>query len=170
MPDELIIDLIRHMKAKNTAKWTDDDFERPLNKLGRRQAEVHANAMAEGDPIVAVYSSPALRCRETVRPLTERLDLPLLIEPMLGEMPRLLPRGAENPLLSVLREAHPDGGRVVVCSHADTIPALLHSLGAARDDDLPVQLKGFGGWYRVRVTGIDVSIERFEPPAGFPRD
>ena len=170
MPTDLIIDLVRHMKAKNRAKWTDNDDERPLSKLGLRQAEMHAGVMAKGDPIAAVYSSPALRCRETVRPLAARLGLTLLIEPLLAEMPRLLPIGAESPLLTTLRESHPDGGRIVACSHADTIPAFLDSLDAASGTPLPGLLKGFGGWYRVHVAGPDVHIERFDAPVGFPRD
>jgi 8-oxo-dGTP diphosphatase len=170
MPGDLIIDLVRHMKPKNASNWAGDDFERPLSKIGRRQAIAHANAMAEGDPIAAVYSSPALRCRDTLRPLAEKLDLTLLIEPLLAEVPRLLPIGAESPLLSKLRTAHPEGGRVVACSHGDVLPAFLQSLDATTEEDLPVLLKGFGGWYRVLVSADHVSIERFEVPAGFPKD
>jgi 8-oxo-dGTP diphosphatase len=170
MDGELIIDLVRHMKAKNRAKWDEDDEVRPLTKLGRRQAEMHAATMAEGEPIVAVYSSPALRCRETVRPLAERLGLTLLIEPLLAEMPPILPIGAETPLLTKLREAHPAGGRIVACGHADTIPAFLESLDVRADAPLPGLLKGFGGWYRVQVTADDGRLERIEAPGGFPKD
>ena len=170
MPGDLIIDLVRHMKAKNRRKWTGDDDERALSKLGLRQAEIHAGAMLEGNSIVAVYSSPALRCRQTVGPLAKRLGLSLLIEPLLAEIPRLLPVGAENPLLAKLRDAHPDGGRIVACSHADTIPAILYSLQVRPGFGIPAVLEGFGGWYRARIAGADVRIERFAAPPGFPKN
>ena len=172
MADALIIDLVRHMKARNRLKWGEDDDARPLSKLGVRQAEMHAGVMAEGEAIAAVYSSPALRCRQTIEPLAELLGLEMRIEPLLAETLLLasLPAGAENPLLSKLRQAHPEGGRIVACSHGDTIPAFLDSLEREPRWDLPAVLKGFGGWYRVRVAGDDVGIERIEAPEGFPRE
>ena len=172
MAGELIIDLVRHMKARNRLKWTGEDDERPLTKLGLRQAEMHAGVMASGERIEAVYSSPAVRCRQTIEPLAERLGFIPRIEPLLAETRLLssLPIGAENPLLSRLREAHPDGGRVVACGHGVTIPAFLESLNAEATIAVPGVLKGFGGWYRVRVTGDSVRIERVGAPDGFPVD
>jgi 8-oxo-dGTP diphosphatase len=172
MPADLILDLVRHMKARNRRKWQGSDDERPLTKLGLRQAEAQAAAMVEGEPIVAVYSSPALRCRQTVEPLAQRLGIDVRIEPLLAETRRLalVPAGAESPLLALLREAHPGGGRVVACSHADTIPAFLASLGVETVFVLPPVLDGFGGWYRVVVSGDRVSIEEFPAPMAFPGD
>jgi 8-oxo-dGTP diphosphatase len=172
MDSELIIDLVRHMKAKNRAKWTEDDLDRPLSKLGRLQAEMHAGVMAEHEPIVALYTSPALRCRQTLRPLAELLGLELRIEPLLAETHRFasLPIGAVNPLLSMLQGAHRDGGRVVACSHADTIPAFIDSLKGRTLEGSPTLIKGFGGWYRVRVTGDSVDVEHVEAPDGLPTD
>ena len=172
MDGELIIDLVRHMKARNRLKWGEDDDARALSKLGLRQAEMHALVMAGGESIAAVYSSPALRCRQTIGPLAKRLGIDVRIEPLLAETRLLasLPGGAENPLLSMLREAFPDGGRVVACSHGDTIPAFLGSLEASPDLSLPAVLKGFGGWYRVRIAGGNVRFERIDVPPGFPED
>ena len=172
MPADLILDLVRHMKARNATKWTEDDAERPLSKLGRRQADFHAAAMTQGDAIVAVYSSPALRCRQTLEPLAKRLGAELRIEPLLAEtgLFAMLPIGAENPLLVKLREAYPEGGRIVACSHGDTIPAFIESLAAEPYVSSGAVLKGFGGWYRVRFTGDGTRIERFPVPEGFPLD
>jgi 8-oxo-dGTP diphosphatase len=160
------------MKARNRQKWGEDDFERPLSKLGVRQANFHAEAMAQGDHIDAVYCSPALRCRQTIEPLAERLGLPVHVEPLLAETGLLLslPIGAENPLLARFQADLPNGGRIVACSHADTIPAFLDSL-QPDDQGLPrPDLMGFGGWLGVRVDGSDVTIERYEPPEVFPQD
>jgi broad specificity phosphatase PhoE len=172
MPEDLIIDLVRHMKARNAGRWTQADGERPLSKLGLRQAALHATAMAEAGPIVGVYSSPALRCRQTIEPLAQRLDLKARIAPLLAEtrMFASLPLQAENPLLALLNRAHPEGGRVVACSHGDTIPAILESLNAGEPGRFRGLINGFGGWYRVRVpgSGAPPEISRFDVPPGFP--
>jgi broad specificity phosphatase PhoE len=172
MASDLVIDLVRHMKARNRQKWGEDDYERPLTKLGRRQAEMHAGVMAEGESIVAVYSSPAVRCRQTMEPLARQLGLELHIEPLLAETRLLasLPGGAENPLLATLQASHTQGGRIVACSHGDTIPAFLASLNVEPEWSLPGVLKGFGGWYRVRISADGMRIEHIEAPEGFPQD
>jgi 8-oxo-dGTP diphosphatase len=128
--------------------------------------------MMRSDRVDAVYCSPALRCRQTIEPLAERLGLPVRVEHLLAETGLLLslPIGAQNPLLARFQADLPDGGRIVACSHADTIPAFLDSL-QPDDQGLPrPELKGFGGWHRVRVDGAEVTIERYEPPEGFPQD
>jgi 8-oxo-dGTP diphosphatase len=121
---------------------------------------------------VAVYSSPALRCRQTIEPLAGRLGVEVHIEPLLAETRLLasLPIGAENPVLVRLREAHPEGGRVVACSHGDTIPAFIDSLAVEPYVAVPAMIKGFGGWFRVRTSDTGTSIEHFEVPDGFPAD
>ena len=172
MPEALTIDLVRHMKARNAGKWTAPDNERPLSRLGRKQAKMHAEVMAQGDPIVALYASPALRCRQTLGPLVRILNLEVQVEPLLAETGifAMLPIGAANPWLAELQEAHPDGGRIVACSHGDTIPAFLASLAVEPYVTAGAVIKGFGGWFRVRIDQQGTRIERFDVPEGFPTD
>jgi len=160
----LTIDLVRHMKAKNRQKWTAPQDERPLSKLGLRQAAFHADAMLEGDPIAAIYSSPALRCTTTIAPVSERVGIAAEVEPLLSEG-----RSSQEALrlLHRLRQRHPSG-RIVLCSHGDTIPAMLAGIAASATTPVPSELRGFGGWYRVQLQGDDATIERIDPPAGFP--
>jgi len=71
-----------------------------------------------------VLTSPALRCRETVRPLAERLGLHVTDEPVLAE-------GADPSRVLALIEAAP--ADTVLCTHGDVIPEvvrLLHLRGA----------------------------------------
>jgi len=180
------------MKAKNRRKWTAPHDERPLSKLGLRQAAFHAHAMLESEPIAAIYSSPAIRCRTTIGPLAERAGIEVQIESLLAEtdgypepsgwagfdfgMDR---EGSGNPMgpaywsgrglsfVNKVREAHPAGGRIVACSHGDTIPLIVASLAGAYGVQPPSPLWGFGGWYRLRLDGDTVSINRFDPPEGF---
>ncbi len=188
----LTIDLVRHMKAKNRRKWTAPQDERPLSKLGLRQASFHAAAMLEGDPIVAIYSSPAVRCRTTIRPVAERLGIEVQIDQLLAETDGYAePAGwagfnfgmdreaSGNPMgpaywtgrglafVNKVREACPDGGRIVACSHGDTIPLIVASLAGIYGLVPPPPLWGFGGWYRIRLEGDTATIETIEPPTGF---
>lgn len=78
--------LIRHatndwVGERRLAGWTPGVR---LNEAGRAQAEALAERLA-GWPLAAIYSSPLERAVETAQPLAARLNLPLGIEPGLGE-------------------------------------------------------------------------------------
>ncbi len=60
--------VIRHAKAGSRSHWTSDDRVRPLSKKGRKQADELVSVF-ETVPITAIYSSPYLRCLQTVEPL-----------------------------------------------------------------------------------------------------
>lgn len=82
-----IIDLIPHMDAGDKAlkaQWQGDHNERPLVDLGRQQARAQADALS-GESIDALYSSPALRSRQTLEPLAESLGLEIIVIEGLGD-------------------------------------------------------------------------------------
>lgn len=56
-----------------------------LNDRGKQQAEVIAQALS-GVPIKAIYSSPLERAVETAEPLARALNLPVNLQPDLGEV------------------------------------------------------------------------------------
>ena len=60
--------VLRHAKAGSRSHWSGDDGLRPLNKKGQKQAEALVSAY-ERFPITAIFSSPFLRCLQTVEPL-----------------------------------------------------------------------------------------------------
>ena len=71
------IELVAHMDAGDRRRWSEDQNLRPPSELGRRQAERMAAALADG-PVDGLYSSPALRCRQTLEPLAARFALPIV--------------------------------------------------------------------------------------------
>ena len=71
--------LIRHAHAE----WVPDE-QRPLSSKGREDV-IRVADLLSGSPITRVYSSPYQRAWETVRPLTERVGLPVHSEPGLRE-------------------------------------------------------------------------------------
>jgi 8-oxo-dGTP diphosphatase len=182
-----IVDLVAHMDAGDREQWPGDQDERPLTDLGRQQARALADAMSSA-PIAALYAGTALRCRQTLEPLAERLGLPVNVCPELGEKQAWrLPDGwgpgpgdaahaAGMALRGIdkLRTLHPNEA-VVACSHGHVIPALVAYLVAVHGLHDVAQLTFAiarhaarrGQWYRLRFDGERVDIELHEAP-GFP--
>ena len=73
--------VVRHAKAGSRGEWTGDDRLRPLSKKGQTQADGLV-ALFEPFPIKAIFSSPYLRCMQTVEPLSRsrRLQVKSSIE------------------------------------------------------------------------------------------
>jgi 8-oxo-dGTP diphosphatase len=114
----LSIFLVRHAKAGSRHDWDGDDMERPLSKNGRRQADALAERL-RGEPVTGLWSSPYVRCVQTLEPLGRALGLDVVAEKRLAEGTRL------EDVLALLAEV-PDGA--VLCSHGDIIPELLDGL------------------------------------------
>ena len=104
--------LLRHAAAGDREYWDGDDFHRPLDARGRRQAAELVEILRPLG-VRRVVSSPYVRCLETVRPLAVALELPLETDERLTE-------GAGASAVELLRE---DG--VVCCTHGDIADALL---------------------------------------------
>lgn len=114
----MAIYLVRHARAESRSAWTDGDTSRPLTPEGHDQAREIAATWSFGVP-VAVWSSPRLRCVQTVEPLAARFGLSVGIEPLLEEdtpFERVLP----------LLEAAPED--TVWSSHGDVIPDVMNAL------------------------------------------
>jgi phosphohistidine phosphatase SixA len=114
--------LIRHALAEERENWTRPDLERPLTHEGRRQADAIAARVQEqlrgslkGEKLQPPRTSPALRCRQTLQPLTEALGVRLV---------------ADDGLMEGQAIAVPsDAGVHALCAHGDNIPELLDRLG-----------------------------------------
>ncbi|GAC1470575.1 MAG: hypothetical protein PVSMB3_00850 [Candidatus Dormibacteraceae bacterium] len=76
--------VVRHAKAGSRSHWSGDDRLRPLSNKGQNQAEALVEIL-EPFPISAVFSSPFLRCIQTVQPLAKARKLPIKQKPELGE-------------------------------------------------------------------------------------
>ncbi len=147
--------LVRHAKAGDASKWTEDDRLRPLSKTGRRQAEALVRSF-KGLRFDRIVSSPAVRCEQTVRPLA--LDRGLRIEPA-EELAEGAPLDGLLQLIAELGEQS-----VVACAHGDLIPAAiehLRGLGVPTDDG---QSKKGSTWILEREGGAVVRARYLPPP------
>ena len=111
--------VVRHAKAGSRHNWAgDDDADRPLSKNGRRQADALAERLADAG-VSSLWSSPYVRCMQTLSPLGIRLGMEVVADERLAE-------GASfEPVLDMLHEV-PDGA--VLCGHGDIIPNLIAAL------------------------------------------
>lgn len=145
--DEVVtrIELVRHAKAQSREGWRDrPDRDRPLNEAGQAQAEALALAILDEGPVDACYSSPTLRCAQTLEPLLAAVGGSLHDEEALAEAPTVPSTDRGNAWVAsawlggralafvdrVTTELA--GRRIVACSHGDVVPALLAVL-AGRD-------------------------------------
>jgi 8-oxo-dGTP diphosphatase len=103
---------VRHAAAGDRDDWDGDDFHRPLDARGRREA-AELVGLLRPFGLRRVVSSPYVRCVQTVEPLAAALGLKLEQDDRLAE-------GQGAAAADLLRE-----GGVVCCSHGDVAEALV---------------------------------------------
>jgi len=118
MSSSEVVYLVRHAKAGERRVWEGDDMARPLSKHGWRQAEAVAKRLADKGA-TELYSSPYVRCVQTLEPLARRLGTTV------HEESRLLEGEPFEDVLDLLAEV-PNGS--VLCSHGDIIPDTIEAL------------------------------------------
>ncbi len=152
----MAIYLVRHGKAGSRHDWKGSDEQRPLSKRGRRQADALVNLLADRG-IVRVFSSPSVRCVQTVEPLASKLGLTVDLRSELGEgTARADVAGFVGGLFSTT---------AAVCSHGDMIPIILEILAADRGLDLPDdQPCAKGSVWELAEDGPDRMTAKYLPP------
>lgn len=150
--------IVRHAHAGQRRAWDGDDTTRPLSDLGQRQAKALVNLLAPHQPRT-ILTSPTVRCRQTVEPLGDKLDVVVEDDDRLFE-------GAGRSAIQSLLDDVARKRTTVLSSHGDVIPALLHELverGMTHEKRLV--------WQKASVWAIEYSKKRgwgaatyFAPP------
>ena len=108
--------LLRHAFAGHRRPGDDEDHLRPLDELGRRQAELYPDVYADF-AVERVLTSPYVRCRQSVEPLAAALALPV------EERAELAEGVTRDEPWALVEEL---GATVaVLCSHGDILGFLL---------------------------------------------
>jgi phosphohistidine phosphatase SixA len=115
--------VVRHAKAGSRSHWTGDDRQRPLSKKGQKQADALVEVLGDLD-IKAVFSSPYLRCVQTVEPLAQELRVDITLAPELAEGRGI--RGLYRFFDDLKLAAS------VLCTHGDLVWELVEDLTGRR--------------------------------------
>lgn len=148
--------LVRHTQALPRSTWQGDDRARTLSTRGRKQAQALVPLLSEFKPR-RVFSSPYLRCVETVSPLSEAIGVEVEAVEALAEGDG---RAAVELVHSLARQD------VLLCSHGDIIPEILTALANGDGLDLgrnPRQEKG-SVWVLETRKGRFVKAKYLRPP------
>lgn len=148
--------LVRHAHAGTKADWIDDDEQRPLSARGRSQASSLIGTLA-ADPVECVWSSPAVRCLETVAPLAAARGLPVLST-------QLLAKDAPIELLLAWLLAH-HSSPWVLCTHGEVFTSLLTAGCSAGFVTTPAQVTEKGGAWRISQDGDARAELDYLPPS-----
>jgi 8-oxo-dGTP pyrophosphatase MutT (NUDIX family)/phosphohistidine phosphatase SixA len=145
LPDiTAVLPLVRHGHAGKRDAFPGDDAARPLDARGRTEATRLAPLLGLFDP-QRLHSATPLRCVQTLQPLAELVDRPIVLDPAFDE-----PAPGAELSAAVARARHRlaelrGGPRTVVCSQGKLIPPLLAALQGA-DDPQPVKTPKGTGW------------------------
>ena len=120
--------LVRHGRAGDRSDWDGPDDLRPLDARGRHQAQRLGLVLPSFGP-TAVYSARRTRCEQTVAPLAQRLGLPVLPLPELGEEEFADDPDSGMAAIERFLEPRDEPGVTVVCSQGGAIPSVLMRLG-----------------------------------------
>jgi 8-oxo-dGTP diphosphatase len=154
------IHVIRHAHAGSRSAWDKADHKRPLSARGRGQARAVATSLADAG-IDELWTSPSLRCRQTLQPLADATGLEIQVVDAFDE-------GNDGPpALDALLAAAEDGRTVAVCSHGDVIPALI-ATATRRGADLdgPRSISKAGRYECTVADGQIRHIRAVPPPDG----
>ncbi|MGH2519290.1 MAG: histidine phosphatase family protein [Chloroflexota bacterium] len=181
------LDMFIHMEAVDRKGWSGPPDDRPLTALGLKQAKRIADELGV-QPVSAIFSSPALRCRQSLEPLAARVGLPVVVLPGFKDTQGYrAPGGWENPERSggdplggaqsagsayaALREiqARVPEGRAVLCSYGDIVPALLAFLSGSYALDMPPRNNQKGATFTVAFDGERLTMSGRPPSADFPK-
>lgn len=145
---------MRHAHAGDKRLWHDPDEARPLSPRGEAQAAGLLVTLA-GDVVDSIWTSPALRCTQTVAPLARERGLDVNSTPVLAKDVEAA------ALLGWLRALGPDS-RALVCTHGEVLRGLFD---LCREQGLIGESVGFdtpkGGSWRLHS-----HAEAAVPPAG----
>jgi phosphohistidine phosphatase SixA len=147
--------LVRHAHAGNKANWDRDDGLRPLTERGVVQAAALVRSLAD-DEVQVVWSSPSVRCRQTVQPLA--VDRGVVVQDQVL-LAKDAPVEALLAWLLVNRTAP-----WVLCTHGEVVRTLLYAGRSSGLITAPARVTEKGAAWRVEVRQDAGAELQYLPP------
>ena len=153
--------LLRHAKAIKREDWDGDDGDRPLANIGQIQAK---RLLSKYLPyaIKEVHSSDAMRCIETIEPMTRALQMHPIFSTDLSEY-----RFAKDKevALEYAQDLMNRNQSAIICSHNPILPKLLKKLiGKKNFKELDQKLEPAEAWVLHHRDGEIIAIDWVSAP------
>ena len=150
-----VIYLVRHGSAGKRGSGDGEDWSRGLDKVGRAQRKA-IRRLLQAHPLTRIGSSTYTRCVETVQPLSDRMGIPIELEPALVDGSHL------HRTMSLIHSLQEESA--VLCSHGDVIADLVGHLFASEVPmDGPMEWKKGSIWELRTIQGRVVSGRYVRP-------
>ena len=131
--------VIRHAHAGKRDRWFADDYLRPLSHKGNLQSNKFAKKLKDIAPLL-IYSSPRLRCIETVGVLSLNSSQPIVESSLLDE------GGSIKKALKFCLDK--DVKTVVMCTHGDLMYQLSQHIKEKKFDKVSkLEVPKAGYWW-----------------------
>lgn len=125
--------MLRHAKALNRKEWLGEDSDRPLEQIGSLQAKrMHSIYQVYG--IEKIFTSDAIRCYDTVEPLSRVLDIKLKVEKDVSEDSW---KKDKDRAIDFAKNVIKSDETTIVCSHNPVLPRMMEKLTKKIDFDYP---------------------------------
>lgn len=153
--------LLRHAKAIKREDWDGDDGDRPLGNIGQLQAK---RLLSKYLPyaIKEVHSSDAMRCIETIEPMTRALQMHPIFSTDLSEY-----RFAKDKevALDYAQDLMLRNQSAIICSHNPILPKVLKKLiGKKNFKELDQKLEPAEAWVLHHRDGEIIAIDWVSAP------
>ena len=119
--------LLRHSRAVQKTSWKRQDAARPLDDSGRSDAKALADLLACFDPRPRLISSTAVRCTETLRPLSQLTGERVRAESSLSirdQSSGTTAADSDPEITALVREVIASGEPTVICAHRENLQVL----------------------------------------------
>jgi 8-oxo-dGTP diphosphatase len=116
--------LLRHAKALKRSEWQNDDDDRPLDSVGQVQAKKLPKTFLPYGT-TSIYSSDAMRCAETVFPLSQEIGK---IITYVSDLSEYMFHKDKNAAIKYTEELIEQEENILVCSHNPILPNVIKKL------------------------------------------
>ena len=145
--------LVRHAHAGTQKQWSGPDHDRPLTARGRAQADGLLEVLRE-QPVARILTSPTVRCRDTVVPLSHHRGVPVELASSLDV------QAPVERLLELVVDPSMEAG--VLCGHGEQLRGLLRLLVGSLRFQGPLRLEKGSTW--ILEPAGEVGVARYLPP------
>lgn len=160
--DADLIIMLRHAKALAREEWTGEDMDRPLDQRGALQAK-RLISLYQGFGIEEIRTSDAIRCYDTVEPISRALDLKLKVVKAVSEYSWAKDK---DKALDYAKDLIKEEGRLVLCSHNPVLPRMMEKMTKKIDFEYASnKLEPGEAWLVFHDKKDVLQIDRMKSPA-----